>query len=96
MLDIDISKANKALVSVIGGRDLTLKEAENVFHAVTSRINEDAMLKWGARIDPKLHKRSLKVIVVMSGIGLAEYVENTVQEADQTMNIDDLGIDEID
>ena len=96
LLDIDISKAKKALVSIIGGSDLTLKEAENVFRAVSSRINEDAMLKWGARIDPKLRKKTLKVMVVMSGVGLAEYVESSIQQAETTMNLDDLGIDEID
>lgn len=96
LLDIDIGKAKKALVSISGGSDLTLKEAENVFHAVSSRINEDAMMKWGARIDPKIHKKTLKVMVVMSGMELAKYVEETIQQTEEPMNIDDLGLDEID
>ncbi|MGI0100320.1 MAG: cell division protein FtsZ [Candidatus Micrarchaeaceae archaeon] len=96
LLDIDMSKAKKALVSIIGGPDLTLKEAENVFRAVSSRINEDAMMKWGARIDPKMRKNSLRVMVVMSGMGLAEYVENSITETEEKIDTDDLGIDEID
>ena len=96
LLDIDISKAKKALVSIIGGSDLTLKSAENVFRAVSSRINEDAMMKWGARVDPKLHKKSLRVMVVMSGIGLAEYVEASIQQTEVAINMDDLGIEDID
>ena len=97
MLDIEMSKARKALVSIVGGSDLTLKEAENVFHAVSSRISEDAMLKWGARIDPKMHKNTLKVMVVMSGMELAKYVEDTIQQSsEQPISTDDLGLDEID
>lgn len=95
-LDVDVSKAKKALVSIIGGSDLTLKEAENVFHAVSSRINEDAMMKWGARIDPSMHKKTLRVIVVMSGMGLAEYVETSLKETEEALNLDDLGIEDID
>ncbi len=95
-LDIDISKAKKALVSIVGGSDLTLKEAENVFHAVSSRINEDAMLKWGARVDPAMHKKTLRVMVVMSGLELAKYVEESIQQSDIKIDIDDLGIEDID
>ncbi|MDE1871141.1 MAG: cell division protein FtsZ [Candidatus Micrarchaeota archaeon] len=101
LLDIDISKSRKALVNIIGGSDLTLKEAENVFRAVSSRINDEAMLKWGARIDPKLPKNTLKIMVVMGGVGLAEYVEDSIQQSQKDaesgkFNIDDLGLDEID
>jgi cell division protein FtsZ len=96
LLDIELSKAKKALVSIVGGSDLTLKEAENVFHAVSSRISDDAMMKWGARMDPKMHKKMLKVMVVMSGLELAKYVEDTIVQTEEPMNVDDLGLDEID
>lgn len=96
LLDIDISKAKKALVSISGGSDLTLREAENVFRAVSSRITEDAMMKWGARIDPTLRKGTLKVMVVLSGLGLAQYVEDSIKQTETSMNTEDLGIDEID
>ncbi len=96
LLDINLSKAKKALVSITGGSDLTLKAAENVFRAVSSRINEDANMKWGARLDNTLHKRTLKVMVVMSGLELAKYVESSIQQTEVAFNIDDLGIGEID
>ncbi len=95
LMDLDISKAKKALVSISGGSDLTLKEAERVFSAVSSKISDDAMLKWGARIDPKMHKKMLRVTVVMSGVGLADYIQDSLQKADQKIYIDDLGIDRI-
>lgn len=99
LLDIDISKSKKALVNIIGGKDLTLKEAENVFRAVSSRINADAMLKWGARIDPTLPKNTLRIMVIMGGVGLSQYIEGNIQESQKDMggfDTSDLGIDEID
>ena len=55
------------------------------------------MLKWGARIDPTMHKNTLKVMIVMSGMELAKYVEETIQQSsEQPISTDDLGIDEID
>lgn len=96
LLDIDLSKAKKALVSITGGSDLTLKVAENVFRAVSNRINENAMMKWGARVDPKMKKKTLKITVVMSGVGLADYVEKSLKEAEAALNTEDLGIEDID
>ncbi|MDE1860063.1 MAG: cell division protein FtsZ, partial [Candidatus Micrarchaeota archaeon] len=80
LLDVDISGAKKALVNIIGGDDLTLREAENIFQNVSSRISSDALLKWGARIDPKMQKNSLKVMVVLSGVEFADYTENGIKQ----------------
>ncbi|MGC8538664.1 MAG: cell division protein FtsZ [Candidatus Micrarchaeia archaeon] len=75
LLDVDLSKAKRALVNIIGGEDLTLREAEMVFQEVSGRINDDAMLKWGARIDPSMQKSAIKVMVVMGGVEFPEYSE---------------------
>jgi cell division protein FtsZ len=79
LLDADISTAKKALVNIVGGDDLTLREAESIFQNVSSRISPDALLKWGARIDPKMQKSSLKVMVVLSGVEFPEYTEEGVK-----------------
>ncbi len=75
LLEVDLSTAKRALVNIIGGEDLTLREAENIFQEVASRISDDALLKWGARIDPTMQKNSIKVMVVMGGVEFAEYTE---------------------
>ncbi len=59
LLDVDISTTKKALINIIGGEDLTLREAESIFQEVASRIDDDAMLKWGARIDTEMQKDAL-------------------------------------
>ena len=50
LLDVEMGTAKKALVNIVGGADLTLREAESIFQEVSGRISDDAMLKWGARI----------------------------------------------
>lgn len=80
LLDVDISTAKKALVNIVGGEDLTLREAESIFQNVSGRISPDAMLKWGARIEPKMQKSSLKVMVVLSGVEFADYTEEGIKK----------------
>ncbi len=80
LLDVDISTAKKALVNIIGGQDLTLREAESIFQEVSGRINDDAMLKWGARIEHDMHKSALKIMVVMGGVEYADYSENGIKK----------------
>ena len=98
LLDIDMSKTKKALVSITGSSDLTLKEAERVFREISGRISDDASMKWGARIEPKLRKGTLKVMVVMSGVALAAYVEDSIRQSDQEQSLDiqELGLEDID
>ncbi len=92
LLDVDFSTAQRALVNIIGGPDLTLREAETIFQEVSSRINDEALLKWGARIEPEMPKNSLKVMVVMGGVEYAEYTEEgikkKVEKAEKDADID--------
>lgn len=67
LLDVDISEATGALVNVIGGEDMTIKEAEGVVEEVYSRINPDASIIWGTSIDKSL-KREIRVMLVITGV----------------------------
>lgn len=80
LLDVNLSTAKKALVNIVGGEDLTLREAERIFQEVSSRISPDAMLKWGARIDPTLQKSEVKIMVVMGGVEFADYTEDGIKK----------------
>ncbi|MGC8571888.1 MAG: cell division protein FtsZ [Candidatus Micrarchaeia archaeon] len=90
MLDANLSTAKKALVNIIGGESLTLREAESVFQEVSSRINKDALLKWGARIDSDMQKDSLKVMLVVSGVEFSEYSEDNIRKRIEEMSTLDL------
>ncbi len=89
LLDVDLSKAKKALVNIVGGDDLTLREAEKIFQEVAGRISEDAMMKWGARIDNSMQKSAVKIMVVMGGVEFADYSDTGIrQKLEQSKNFD--------
>jgi len=67
LLDIDVTDATGALVCVFGGRDMTVKEAENVAHEIHDRIGANATIIWGAYIDDKL-ENEIRVMLVLTGV----------------------------
>ncbi len=73
LLDTDISEANKALVNVTGGADMTLREAELIIEEISKRIHPNSHIIWGARIEPEMNKSNLKVLVVIAGAKLPNY-----------------------
>ncbi|MCL5099586.1 MAG: cell division protein FtsZ [Candidatus Marsarchaeota archaeon] len=93
MLDADFGNAKKALINIIGGESLTLREAESVFQDVAGRISPDAMLKWGARIDPDMQKDVLRVMIVVSGVEFPEYTEAGIQR--KVTELKELDLDEV-
>lgn len=85
MLDADLGTARRALVNIVGGESLTLREAETVFQDIAGRISNDAMLKWGARIDPEMQKDALRVMLVITGVDFPEYTEEGLKKRMQKM-----------
>lgn len=93
LLDIEIGLATKALVNVLGGLDMTLKEAEVIVETVASRINPDAHIIWGAMIDEDVPRNTIKVMTVIAGADisyLSDIVGNSVgktkQDKDSAVN----------
>lgn len=73
LLDVDISSADRALVNVIGGEDMTLHEAELIVSEVAKRISPSSHIIWGARVEPSLEKNVLRVLVVIAGTKCPKY-----------------------
>jgi cell division protein FtsZ len=93
MLDADLSNARKALVNIVGGESLTLREAEAVFQDIAARVNSDAMLKWGARIDPDIKKDALRIMIVVSGVDFPEYTEQAI--AKNLKSTEEIDLDDV-
>lgn len=74
LLDVDISEASRALVNVIGGPDMTLREAEMVVETVSSKINQNAHIIWGAMINDDIPRNKIQAMVVIAG-GKLPYLE---------------------
>lgn len=93
MLDANFSNAKKALVNIVGGESLTLREAETVFQDIAGRISGDALLKWGARIDPEMQKDALRIMIVVSGVDFPDYTEAGLAKKVNSMK--DIDLDEV-
>ncbi len=87
LLDVDISNANRALINVVGGSDMTLREAELIVEAVSSKISNNAHIIWGAMIDDTLPKNQIQAMVVIAG-GRFPYLDGDVNAEGEV----DLGI----
>ncbi|MCX6775993.1 MAG: cell division protein FtsZ, partial [Candidatus Micrarchaeota archaeon] len=90
LLDSDISEADKALVNVTGGGDMTLREAELVIEEISKRINPNSHIIWGARIEPDLGKSVMKVLVVIAGAKLPNYEKVEFKQEPPEIDLDSI------
>ena len=87
LLDVDVSEASGALINVIGGEDMTIKEAEGVVEEVYSRISPDATIIWGAAVDKNL-KGTIKVMIVLTGVKSKQIIGPTTEMEEKEYGID--------
>ncbi|RLI86911.1 MAG: cell division protein FtsZ [Candidatus Altiarchaeales archaeon] len=73
LLDTDISTASGALINIIGSRDMTLEEAEEIVRIVSESISPDAQIIWGAQIDDSLDRNVIKTLLILSGVKTPQY-----------------------
>lgn len=67
LLDVDYAGATGALIHVSGDSQMTIEEANRVGEIVTEMMDEDALVIWGARVNPDL-AGTLRVTLVMTGV----------------------------
>ncbi|HZX20480.1 MAG TPA: cell division protein FtsZ [archaeon] len=87
LLDVDISHANRALINVVGGSDMTLREAEMIVEAVSVKIHSNAHIIWGAMIDDTIPKNHIQAMVVIAG-GKFPYLDGNAKDMEHI----DLGV----
>lgn len=73
LLDVDISTASRALINVVGGEDMTLREAELIVSEVSKRIDPSSHIIWGARVEKNAKKSSVRVLAVLAGAKFPQY-----------------------
>jgi cell division protein FtsZ len=88
LLDADISSSTRALINVIGGEDMTLKEAEFIVAETSKRINPNAHIIWGSRVEENIKKSSMRVLVVLAGVKFPKY-----EYQPKDTGVDDLDLD---
>jgi len=67
LLDVDITGSKGALINVVGGPDMTLQDARIVMESVSDKLDPNAKIIWGARIDPEL-QNIMRVMLVITGL----------------------------
>ncbi|MHA1607613.1 MAG: cell division protein FtsZ [Candidatus Freyarchaeota archaeon] len=67
LLDVDITGASGALIHVTGGPDMTLTEATRAGELITEKMVDDALVIWGARVDPNL-TGIIRIILILTGV----------------------------
>ena len=63
---ISYPEADGALVSIEGPETMSLNEARNIVKKIAEKINEEARIVWGAKINNKLKKTKFFVILVQN------------------------------
>lgn len=91
LLDADLRSAKRALINVIGGEDMTLKEAEFVVSETAKRIDPEAHIIWGSRIEKDMRKTSMRVLVVLAGVRFPQYEQGTKEVNIETLDLDIIG-----
>jgi len=97
LLDTDISSATGALINVIGSRDMTLEEAEDIVRRVAERIDSNSQIIWGAQIDESLDRNIIQTLVILSGVRIPGYEEELEERMEKSESEDqfDMGLKNI-
>ena len=72
LLDTSIDGATGVLVNVTGGPGMTVSEAEKAIELLHGKIDPNARVIWGARVDPEL-KDKLQVMIIATGVRKTEH-----------------------
>ncbi|MBN2251608.1 MAG: cell division protein FtsZ [Candidatus Altiarchaeota archaeon] len=95
LLDTDVSTATGALINIIGSRDMTLEEAEEIVRLVSESISPEAQIIWGAQIDEGLDRNVIKTLLILSGVKTPQYevgLEERFEEGTNQGHSPDIGL----
>ncbi|MHB8361071.1 MAG: cell division protein FtsZ [Thermoplasmataceae archaeon] len=67
LVEADISQAKGCLVRIVGGKDMTMREAMKAAQEVRKRIDPHAEIIWGAHVDYFLGNK-VKVMILLTGV----------------------------
>jgi cell division protein FtsZ len=87
LLNVDYAGATGALIHVTGDNHMTIEEANRVGEIVTEMMHNDALVIWGARVNPEQNGK-LKVTLVMTGIDSPHLANGLGTIAPQLFNLE--------
>jgi len=87
LLDVDYMGATGALIHVTGDSQMTIEEANRVGEIVTEMMDDNALVIWGARVNPEQNGK-LKVTLVMTGVNSPHVLSEFGTIAPQLFNLE--------
>ena len=82
LLDVDYRGATGGLVHITGGPDLSLDEAQEVASGITNRLENNANVIWGARVNEE-YRGKVRVMAIMTGVD-----QNVAMDAAMKKDVD--------
>jgi cell division protein FtsZ len=67
LITVDVNGAKGALINVMGGPDVTIKEAQQIVEAVSSKLAPDAKIIWGAQVSKELGD-VVRAMLIVTGV----------------------------
>ena len=67
LISVDIQGAEGALINVTGGPNVTIKEAQQIVEAVSSKLSPDAKIIWGAQVSDDFGER-VRALLIVTGV----------------------------
>ncbi|MDH5483277.1 MAG: cell division protein FtsZ [Candidatus Bathyarchaeota archaeon] len=87
LLDVDYIGATGALIHVTGDNQMSIEEANRVGEIVTEMMDVNALVIWGARVNPEQNGK-LKVTLVMTGVNSPHILSGFGTIAPQLFNLE--------
>jgi cell division protein FtsZ len=87
LLNVDYAGATGALIHVTGDTHMTIEEANRVGEIVTEMMDGNALVIWGARVNPEQNGK-LKVTLVMTGVNSPHILSGFGTIAPQLYNLE--------
>lgn len=67
LITVDVNGAKGALINVIGGPDITIREAQQIVEAVSTRLSPEAKIIWGAQVAKELGD-TVRALLIITGV----------------------------
>ncbi|MEM7824583.1 MAG: cell division protein FtsZ [Candidatus Aenigmatarchaeota archaeon] len=67
LITVDINGANGALINVVGGPEITIREAQQIAEEISSRLSPEAKIIWGVQVDKSLGD-TIRTLLVVTGV----------------------------
>jgi cell division protein FtsZ len=67
LITVDVEGAKGALINVIGGPDITIREAQQIVETVSKRLSPDAKIIWGTQVSKELGD-TVRTLLIITGV----------------------------